>query len=419
MKFARTLSFAGLAGSTVAALLLAQGCSSSSSTTEEVMDGGHSTGASSGKSSTTGGNKSSSNNSTTGASSSGGSTTSAAAGGGLPPAPMGKQTTSTAPHNFAIHHLYLGDGTVTPQGMTPSYTLNDTSWKAIGYNLDGLVSTSSSTDVCTPYTKGTTAQQIDGNNGIDNAFGGIIAQKLGSIANLSQTVSEKIIAGSFTIEIDTVGLDGTATQSATGLGGQLFAGSDYDGTTAPPLTGDYFSLKDNWPVNSALLTGTTVASGSKIKFPSAYVTNGTWVSGSPIDLTLSLSLLGQTLNITIHHALMSFDYTVGAGGQGLASNGTIAGALDTTEFLTAIYQVVGGIGTPPGSDCTLVSVVVPTIKGAQDLIIEPDGSVDNKAGTACNAISIGIAFDADEIAAPSVVAPKTDAGAAAPPCSAM
>ena len=41
----------------------------------------------------------------------------------------------------------------------------------------------------------------------------------------------------------------------------------------------------------------------------------------------------------------------------------------------------------------------------------------NVKGTACNGITIGLAFDADEIAQPDTVAPVADAGAATAPCS--
>ena len=41
----------------------------------------------------------------------------------------------------------------------------------------------------------------------------------------------------------------------------------------------------------------------------------------------------------------------------------------------------------------------------------------NVKGTACNGISLGRAFDADEIAQPDTVAPVADAGAATAPCS--
>ncbi len=424
MSFARTLTFAGLATSVLATIVVAQGCSSSSSPAEETtMDGGSKSSGSGKSSGTTSSTPDSGSVTTSG--SSGSATGIPSGANAVPPAPSGSPTKSTATHNFAIHNLYLGDdtpylatGVVSPTAADYPPSVGNVAWETIGYNLDGLDSTSTSTNVCTP-SGSSKLQQVDGVGGIDNAFGHIIVAGLADLGmNLSQVVSEKIASGSFTIEIDTTGLDATqatatgSTQTATALGGQLFAGDDYDGMTAPPLTGAYFSKTDNWPVASELLNGTTVASGSKIKFPSSYVSNGTWVSGSPTSIDVSISFAGVVLNLTIASALMTFDYSVDASGQGHATKGIIAGALNTQQFLSALNSVLGGIDN--GSYCSEAqSLLLPIITGAQDVIVDGN-TVTNKAGTACNGISIGIAFDADEIAAPSVVAPKGDAGTAKP-----
>jgi len=408
MKLVRTLTFAGLgAGSLAALVLMSQGCGSTAANGPEDSGTGSSSSKSSSKSSSSG------STSATSSGSNSGSASSTAVGGGTPPPASGPATTSTTKHNFAIHHLYVGDDT-----PTPSYTPSSTAWKTIGYNIDGLDTTASSTNVCTPYTHGQTAQQIDGANGIDNAFGSQIVPQLSAIGNLSSTVSLKIIGGSFSILIDTTGLTDSTTpaQTNTALGGELFAGSTYTGGGAPPLTGTSFSLTDNWPVSSALLTdGMTIAGGSKINFPAAYVTNNVWVSGAPVNLGLSLSLEGETLTLTIHSAVISFTRTVDSAGQNHATNGIISGVLETTEFISAINQVVGQISG--GAECSLVSAIEPLIYNAQDIIIDSTtGAVSNTAGTPCNGVSIGLAFDADEIAQPSVVAPNVDAGTALPPC---
>ncbi len=410
MTFTRTLTFAGLGASTLAALVLtSQGCSSSSSPVTTTEDSGT-------HSSSSGSGSSASKSSTSATTSASGTSTSAAnnsAGEAPPPPDAGVTTMPTTVHNFAMHHLYVGDS-----DPTPSYTADPNAWKSIGYNIDGLDTTSASaTNVCTPYNKNQTV--VDGNNGIDNAFGEVIVDMLLSsvVSNLSETVSEKIISGSFTIEIDTTGLTGGA-QTATGLGGQLFAGSAYPGGVAPPLTGNYFSIADDWPVSAALLNApaTAVSDGSKVKFPASYAiaagTNTTWVSGTPVNLALSLSLEGESLTLTIHNAVVSFNYSV-ANGQGLATNGIISGVLETTEFVSAINTLGGSI--EGGALCSVLSEILPEIYEAQDLIINPTtGAVSNTPGTPCNGISIGLAFDADEIAPPDTVVPVADAGAAMP-----
>ena len=80
-----------------------------------------------------------------------------------PAAPSGGSPTS-AKHNYAVSKLYLGDTDRT--GVT-----SQTAWKAFGYNLDNLVTTKNSTDVCTLAPGASKSTQADGNGGIDNSFG--------------------------------------------------------------------------------------------------------------------------------------------------------------------------------------------------------------------------------------------------------
>jgi hypothetical protein len=158
----------------------------------------------------------------------------------------------------------------------------------------------------------------------------------------------------------------------------------------------------------------TIPGGATVSFPDAYVASGVWVSGTPVTMPVTLSLGGEALPLTIHHAVLSFTHAEN-GSQGLAKNGIISGALETTELVAAINQFGGNLSG--GSECSVISsVLVPIVYDAQDLILDPSsGSVSNTAGTACNAISIGLAFDADEVEAPSTVAPSVDAGNL-PPC---
>src|SRR5438105_3425878 len=87
-----------------------------------------------------------------------------------------------APVTFAINQIFLGDVdrngnanapiVVSEGGCGPSiagaYYSGDTSWKAYGYDLDHRITSKVSTDVCLGGPK---ANQVDGNNGNDNAWG--------------------------------------------------------------------------------------------------------------------------------------------------------------------------------------------------------------------------------------------------------
>jgi hypothetical protein len=322
---------------------------------------------------------------------------------------MGGATTSTAKHNYAIRKLYLGNYDRNGQKDTTS------GWTNFGYNLDGLVTTRTSTDVCTLAQGAGKDVQVDGVAGIDNSFGENILPIVTSFNDVDLTVNNTITAGHFTVMAYVTGLDDTSTtQTATGLSGYLLPGADYasinDGG-APA-----FDMTTNWPVAPGTLAcGPTCAgmtdpvANATVKFPSAYVTNGTFVNGSPSDVQLSLGIGGQTLNVTAHAAVMTFQAHSGA-----VTNGTIAGVIKTSELLTAVQGIAGHISRSLCSAASFQSIAT-AIEQAADIILNPDGTISNTAGTACSGISIGIGFDAVEIAAPSVIAPPP--AAAADPCA--
>ena len=321
---------------------------------------------------------------------------------GQPPAkPSGPATTSTTVETFAIQKLLLGEADRTG---TPSTS----AWKAYGYNLDGKTTTKDSTDVCTLHTGAPKTNQADGNNGIDNAFGSVILPIIETAASLptpSDTISQAIDSGSFTIQLQVKGLDDTATQTATGLTGQLFASGKYDNGTPA------FDATTDWPVSGLLLNNPTdINSGSKIAFNDAYVSNGTFVSGDlaagGITVTISLVFQGVPLALSVNHAVITFDHTDAAD----AANGTIAGVIDTEQLITGLQSVAGRISA---SLCgSAFNGIADQIRQASDII--KDGS--NKAGAQCDGISIGLGFVGKKIANPTKIA--SDDGAVPPdPCA--
>jgi hypothetical protein len=246
---------------------------------------------------------------------------------GMPPTRGGATTTSATATLFAVHHLWLGDSLADSTFSLPEAGVKP--WSTFGYNIDGLITTQYSTDVCTlDKAAGATAvKQVDGVDGIDNSFGeNILSTIAAAIPMLSETVSGSITSGSFDVLIGTVGLTGSPTQTNTGLTGALLNGAPYGG--APPLNdAGFFKVTDDWPVFSDSIRGSLDA-GAVASFPTAYVTNGVWVNGSPGDLTLKLLLQGQPLVLQIHQAVVSFTHTVDGAGQDHATNGTISGPED-------------------------------------------------------------------------------------------
>jgi hypothetical protein len=194
--------------------------------------------------------------------------------------------------------------------------------------------------------------------------------------------------------LDITGLSTDAKQTATGLTGQLFAGGKFSQTTGVNPT---WTTADDWPVLADLLNdGMTIASGSKIKFGSSYIVNGTWVNGSPGDVVLTLAIGGQALSLTVHQAIITFDHTSAAH----ADNGTIAGVITTDELIMGLKAVAGRISTSLCSGSAFDSIAQ-QIRQASDIM--HDGT--NVAGTSCDAISIGLGFTSDQIGEPMTVAP--------------
>src|SRR5512142_711378 len=86
--------------------------------------------------------------------------------GGVPtkPPPPDSGTPTTVTATYALQTIFLGEA---DRNGNPSTT----AWKDYGFNLDGLQTIKSSTDVCTLQPGAPTMNQADGNNGIDNAWG--------------------------------------------------------------------------------------------------------------------------------------------------------------------------------------------------------------------------------------------------------
>ena len=385
MKLGTSLFFgaSSLACLGLAATLSVQGCSSSDNTTTNNTNDGGGSGSGSGGTTDGGGSGSGSGGTDSG---SGGYTSAQP-----PAAPTGPATGITVSHNFALHHIHLGDETAT----TPAFPA-----KSIGYDIDGKDSTALSTDVCTQFTGASKKSQADGDNGIDNSFGINIVPVLGAVAaNPSATISSSINAGGFTLMLNIAGIDSAnLTQTATGLTGQLFGGVKFGVASDGGVLAPTWSVNDNWPIDPATLSGTSQTSPPftpAVAFSSPYISNGTFVSGAPTEVKISVTISGHPLTLDVKHAIVTFQHDTATN----ATKGIISGVLVTSDFLTAISKVSGAISTSFCPGAASFSTLSDTINGASDIM--QDGT--NVAGKTCDAISVGIGFDADEIGLPSVL----------------
>jgi hypothetical protein len=283
------------------------------------------------------------------------------------PAPNG--TGSTV---IALKKLYLGD---TNRDGTANKV---NGWKQYGYDLDGLASTATSTDLCKP--RNNTAPKTlypDGNKGIDNSFGKNIFPIIISLASDASTkVNQGLAEGKFTImlSMDKLG----EGKDYNGVLTKLYGGAELGSTPK-------FDGTDMWPVIPELLANDTDIATAKVQFPGAYLVNNTWVSGGKGEVALNLSVSGVTLQLTISSAILSMELSAD---HKSATNGTIAGVLPT-DVLTSELRKVAGSVDPSLCKGNTVDSLIAQIEQASDIM--KDGSQNTDAE--CDGISIGLGFD--------------------------
>jgi hypothetical protein len=285
---------------------------------------------------------------------------------------------------LAISKIYLGD-------TNRDGTVNKVNgWKQYGYDIDGLASTATSTDLCKPRNNAATKNVYpDGDNGIDNSFGkNILTILLGLAPTASSSINQSIDQGKFTIMLSMDKLGAGANYK--GLVTKLYGGADLG--AAPKFDGS-----DSWPVIPDLLTDPTDIASAKVQFKNAYVVNNTWVSGSKGDVTLNLTIAGFSLSLPIASAVITMELSAD---HKSATKGTIAGVLPTDTLTSELRKVAGTFATSLCSGPT-IDGIVSQIEQASDIL--KDGTQNKDAD--CDGISIGLGFDAG-IVQLGAIAPK-------------
>jgi hypothetical protein len=286
---------------------------------------------------------------------------------------------------LAIHKLYLGD---TDRKGNPA----STAWKDYGYDLDGKISTKDSTGLCKPAAGAKpSAVYEDGTDGIDNSFGKNILPIITSLASDAGTqINDSINKGSFTIMLSFSKL-GTG-DSYNPLATKLYAGAKFVDAAGMAVNPKWDGT-DAWPVVPELLNNGNI-DDPVVQFAKAYLVKDaktgarTWVSGDKGSIVLNLSIAGFTLGLTIGSSLISTDIDAT---NKKATNGTIAGILDTEQLITELGKVAGSFDPTlcPGS--STFESIAQQIRQASDIMT--DGSQDPTK--TCNGISIGLGFDMD------------------------
>jgi hypothetical protein len=300
---------------------------------------------------------------------------------GQPPArPDGVPTTASGQRTFAVRALYLGDA-------TRAGTASASAWKSLGYNLDGKVSNSRSTDVCQRAQGASASVHTDGDTGIDNAFGlNIMAIISGLQPDATVAQNSRIGDGGPTTLFQITGLSADETQTATGLVVDAFAASPFDSIAENTGKKPTFSLVDNWPVLPSATKSGTVASGAAVRSSEAYMVGGTLVARFDL-LNVQVLLLQSTMVLPLRKVVVT-----GRVSNGALSDGVIAGVISTADMRQAFatqLNVLTNQFCDPSSRENVLSLI------SQSADIAVDGS--NPPTANCDAISAGFAFEAAAI----------------------
>lgn len=249
----------------------------------------------------------------------------------------------------------------------------------LGFNVDGLVSTAQSADLCQPVMGGSKAKIYpDGDMGIDNSFGKNILPLLLQVqSGFSDAVTNNIADGKFTMMFDFVGLTGANPSPAT-LTTRLYGGTDLG---MPPS----FDGKDCWPVAPELLKDTKDITSSTLVFDKSAITGDKWSSGPASVLTLTIPIATTTIKLTIHKASMALDF---AADRQSATGGVIGGVLDTEELVAEVKKAIFALQGNAGCQLLKTFGVEASMRQSSDIL--NDGS--QNAASTCNGISIGFGF---------------------------
>lgn len=211
----------------------------------------------------------------------------------VPPPPIGGAPADLSRiETFAIDSIFLGDVDRNGQGYEPGDAglgaCNGTTsrsapgiWKSFGYDLDDKITTKDSADVCTLHVGAPKDNQVDGLNGIDNAWGETVMPVATSATTGGTSPSgfetQQIQNGAWTLQLQVRGLPDAATP-VVGIAAQIFVSGTFDGGSAPA-----FDATTDWPVLASSTTdGKTTAGSARVTSTDAYVTDdGTFVSGTP------------------------------------------------------------------------------------------------------------------------------------------
>ncbi|MEZ4314005.1 MAG: hypothetical protein R3F14_38780 [Polyangiaceae bacterium] len=282
---------------------------------------------------------------------------------------------------------------------------------ALGFNLDGLESTATSTDLCQPTYKATAEELYpDGPGGIDNSFGArFLPPFLLAEPNFMENAAEKGEAGQnvwiFRVHAPKAGQELSPLHTDVLVGDYPWNEAPaWDGTDLFPVRSDYLEDGD---IDAPLRV---LPSGMLVEGPSG---EATWLSGEPMDVPLPLPFGQYDLEVTLRSARITMTFSETP--QGLTAKGILGGVLDTTQLIYWFTEVMGAdqpppeCPPPPGQGGWMSGAI-----GTADILSVGPGQPLQDPTLPCNGISIGIAFEAESVKLGEVVEPGTSVDPCAP-----
>jgi hypothetical protein len=357
------------------AAALATGCSDDTAGEATATSSSSSSGGGDGGAATT----------TTSTSSAGGAGGEAGGGGAGGYPPISCEVTPTTGLVLAVNKLYLGN---TNPDDTPDKT---NGWKQYGFNIDGLISTVASNDLCQP-SNGAAPVTVypDGDNGIDNSFGKNVLPILLSLDPAPQNeINASLQAGGPTLVAYLADLGPDPDQGP--IDARVYWSEQ---TAAPPV----FDGSDCYPIDPASLVDPSDIQSASARFDQSSLSGDMWTSGPPpATVVLTLSVDGYPLRLTIREARLSFNLSPG---HDSAEGGQLGGVLDTEELVTSLRALIGTF-QPSLCEGSTIEAILNQVRQAQDIL--SDGTQDPTQ--VCNAISIGLGFTMAPVSLGSVGPP--------------
>jgi len=284
------------------------------------------------------------------------------AGGSAPALPY---CTGGSTWVMAAQTLYLGD---TALDGTPDPT---SGWKQYGLDLDGRISTKTSTDLCKPATGGSPAAVYpDGDDGIDNSFGkNVLPVLLGLYSDASAQMNQAITNGQFTV---LVAIDHFSPGESCRTSARLYLASP---RAAPPSFDGY----DTWPLDpDFLLSAVNV-------YPEVEVRGTKLRSVTEGSFDLRIPWLGTSKVFPLRQARLEIDFDP----TYQSATCMLGGVMDREKYIDEISRISAHLDASfcdPSSPT--LQAILNQVRQASDM---PLSGVHDPA-VECDAISIGMAF---------------------------